>query len=48
MHNKLILEHKLETLRLYCPIGSAMAPETAGPTMSPTPNAVVVIDSPRA
>ena len=38
----------LEMLRLHCPTGSAMAPETAGPRMYPSDHAEPMIDKPNA
>ena len=40
--------NSLVILRLYCPIGSEIAPETAGPMIKPNPHEVEIIDAPRA
>ena len=37
----------LVMLRLYCPMGSEMAPEIAGPMMNPIPHDVEIIETPR-
>ena len=35
-------------VRLYCPTGSAIAPDSAGPSTSPVPNADVSTAIPKA
>ena len=35
------------TLRLYCPMGSEMAPEIAGPMINPIPHDVDIIETPK-
>ena len=40
--------HSLLIVRLYCSMGSAVAPDTAGPMTNPVPNAEVTIAMPRA
>ena len=37
----------LVILRLYCPMGSDMAPEMAGPMINPIPHDVEIIETPR-
>lgn len=36
-------QHLLLIVKLYCVIGSAIVPDTAGPATNPTPRAVVSI-----
>ncbi len=38
----------LVIFKLYCPMGSAMAPDTAGPTTRPIPNDAANTDIPKA